>query len=149
MTTATRITRPTSAAGVLSRTALVALLLLAVLAALGAGFSGTAGALGALTGGGLVLVVFTFGTFMTNAVAQVLPHFSLLIAMLTYLLQLLVVLVVMLALDRSGAVGDTLHRGWIAAGVVVLALGWTWVQLGLTLRLRVPLYRLPEAGEKR
>lgn len=146
MTTATRILRPRSATGVLSRTMLAAVVLLVLTTVLGLVLDGSAGGLGALVGGGIVLAVFSFGTFMTNAVAEILPRLSLLVAMLTYVLQLLVVLVAMLALDRSSAVGDTLSRGWIAIGVVVLALGWTWLQLGLTLRLRQPLFHVPEAG---
>lgn len=125
---------------------LAAVVLLALIAALGFALDGRPGGLGALVGGGVVLAVFVFGTFMTNAAAQILPRLSLLIAMLTYLLQLLVVLLAMLALEGSSAVGDTLARGWIAAGVVTLALGWTWLQLGLTLRLRQPLFHVPEAG---
>lgn len=146
MTTATRIMRPSSATGVLARTAVAAFVLLIAVSLLGLAVDGSRGALGALVGGGIVFGVFAFGTLMTNAVAQLMPHFSLLIAMLTYLLQLLVVLVLMVALDASGSLGSTLARGWIAAGVITLALGWTWVQLLLTVRVRVPVYQLPEAG---
>jgi ATP synthase protein I len=116
--------------------------LLATLA--GALVDGAPAAYGALVGAALVVVVFAFGSATVHAVAGLLPAASLVVALLTYALQLLVVLVVLSALDGSGAVGDTLSRGWLAGAVVVGALAWTFVQVALATRVRIPVYELPE-----
>ncbi|MDN4162762.1 hypothetical protein [Nocardioides abyssi] len=110
----------------------------------GALVDGAPGAYGALVGAALVVVVFAFGSATVHAVAGLLPAASLVVALLTYVLQLFVVLVVLSALDGSGAVGDTLSRGWLAGAVIVGALAWTFVQVALASRVRIPVYELPE-----
>ncbi|MDN4174309.1 hypothetical protein QWY28_15200 [Nocardioides sp. SOB77] len=121
----------------------VAGLLAAVVGALA---DGRPAAYGALVGTALVVVVFAFGSATVHAVAGLLPAASLIVALLTYALQLLVVLVVLSALDGSGAVGDTLSRGWLAGAVIVGTLAWTTVQVVLAGRVRIPVYDLPDAA---
>lgn len=113
-------------------------------AALGALVDGAPAAYGALVGAALVAFVFAFGSATVHAVAGLLPAASLVVALLTYALQLLLVLVVLSALDGSGAVGDTLSRGWLAGAVIVGALAWTFVQVVLAARVRIPVYELAE-----
>ena len=76
----------------------VAVVVLAVVAALAAGRPAF---LGASTGGVLTLVVFALGVASVSAVARVLPPASLLVALMTYTLQLLVLAVVVTAIDRA------------------------------------------------
>lgn len=117
----------------------------------GAVAGGSPAAYGALVGTALVVVVFALGSATVHAVAGLLPAASLVVALLTYLLQLLLVLVVLSALDGSGAVGDTLSRGWLAGAVIVGTLAWTFVQVALATRVRIPVYELPaeESGTPR
>ncbi|WKN47333.1 hypothetical protein [Nocardioides sp. Arc9.136] len=115
-------------------------------AAVGALVDGSPAAYGALVGSALVVVVFAFGSATVHAVAGLLPAASLVVALLTYALQLLVVLVVLSALDASGAVDDTLSRGWLAGAVICGALAWTFVQVALASRVRIPVYDL-SAGD--
>ena len=75
------------------------LALAAVAVPLAALASGAPAASGAAIGAGMVLVFFGFGAMTVNAVAAVSPAASLLVALLTYVLQVVAVGMVFLALD--------------------------------------------------
>ena len=99
MTTApvTNRLRPEARAGHSAevRTAVAAALLVGLLAVLtGALVGGSPAALGAAVGSGMVLVFFGFGALTVNAVASVSPAASLLVALLTYTLEVVAVGVV-------------------------------------------------------
>jgi ATP synthase protein I len=149
MTTGTAETMPraqrSSGASVLLGAGLGSLLLGLAAAGIGASVGGAPAAYGALVGSALVVVVFAFGAVTVHTVATRLPAASLLVALMTYALQLLLMLVVLSALDGSGAVGETLSRGWLAGAVICGALGWTSVQIALAARVRIPVYELPDA----
>ncbi|SEC78135.1 hypothetical protein SAMN04489844_2976 [Nocardioides exalbidus] len=123
----------------------VALLLLVVLA----GFAdGRPAVVGAAVGGVLTLAVFGFGLAIVSTVARVMPSASLLVALMTYALQLLVLALGVAAIDRSGIGPDTLRPSWFAAGVIVVTLLWLAGQVLSSVRQRIPVYDLPEeAGE--
>ena len=87
MTTDTRSAPRDRGTAALVRTASATALLGLAAALLGALTSGSAAAYGALVGTVLVVAVFGFGTFTVNAVAALLPAASLLVALLTYTLQ--------------------------------------------------------------
>ncbi len=135
---------PTSGSRVLLGAAAVAAAAAGLLAVLGALLSGSAAAYGALVGGLIAVVVLAFGAFSVNMVAGLLPAASLMVALLTYALQILGVTVVLLALDRSAAVGDTLARGWLAGAVIGGTLVWMVAQVVGATRARIPVYDLPE-----
>ncbi len=118
-----------------------------VLVGLAALVDGSTAAAGAAVGAAITWLIFAFGAFVVHAVAGALPAASLLIAMLTYLLQVLAVALFFFALEDSGAFDSDLARGWVAAGVVVLTLTWTIGQLVATTRLRIPAFELPDASE--
>ena len=109
---------------------------------------GSAGVVGALVGGVLTLAVFALGTGLVSVVARLLPSASLLVALLTYTLQLLVLAVAVTALDRSGLAGDELSRGWFAAGVIAVTVTWLVGQVLAAQRQRIPVYDgvLPSDG---
>lgn len=136
-------------ATVLGGAALGSLVLGLAATGVGALVDGSAAAYGALAGTALVVVVFAFGSATVHAVAGLLPAASLVVALLTYALQLLVVLVVLSALDGSGLVGETLSRGWLAGAVICGALGWSFVQVALATRVRIPVYELPGTTDER
>ncbi len=118
----------------------VAVLVLVVVASL---TEGRAAAVGAASGGVLTLAVFAVGIAFVGAVARLMPTASLLVALMTYALQLLVLALCVVLIDQSGVDGQTLSRGWFAAGVIVATLLWMVGQLVSTTRQRIPVYDTP------
>jgi ATP synthase protein I len=145
MTTESKKDPRASGTRVLLDAALVALLLGLGAAAVAAVVTGSAGAYGALAGTALVLGVLGFGAVVVNTVAGVMPTASLMVALLTYSLQVVLMGVVFAALSRSGLLDDTLDRSWLAGVVIGGTFGWLTTQVVLTARLRIPAYDLPEA----
>lgn len=73
----------------------------------------------------LVALIFVAGTAMVNVAAAALPQASLLIALLTLMLQLVAVLAVMTALVESPWVGDDSGRRAVGLAVLSVAVMWT------------------------
>lgn len=94
----------------------------------------------------LVVVVIGFGVFVLNTVASVMPGATVLVALVTYALQLVVMAAVVLQLVRSEMMADTLDRRWFGGGVAVATLAWMVAQIVAATRARIPVYDLPEAG---
>ena len=69
---------------------------------------------------------------------------SLLVALLTYVLQVVLVAVVFAALDGSGALDSTVDRAWAGGAVIVATLVWLASHIISVTRSRQPLYDLPE-----
>lgn len=110
---------------------------------------GAAAGLGALVGTGLVVAVCAGGLLLVNAVAGALPSASLLVALLTYALQVMLLLVAFVALERSGLLDGSLDRMWVGASAIAATLEWLVAQVVLTFRTRIPTYDLPaEAGDR-
>ncbi|MGD9959537.1 hypothetical protein [Nocardioides sp.] len=113
---------------------------------------GTPAAYGALAGTLLVVVVFAFGSFTVNAVSGLMPAASLMVALLTYTLQVVAMGLAFVALNRSGLLEDALDRRWLAGAVIVGTFGWLITQIVLASRARIPAYDLrvdvPEAGAR-
>ena len=106
--------------------------------------AGSAAGLGALVGVLLIVVVATGGTLLVNAVAGALPTASMLVALLTYTLQLLVLLLAFIGLERSGLLSSALDRAWLGGGVVGGTVLWLATLIRLTFRTRIPTYDLSE-----
>lgn len=123
----------------------VAVLVLVVAAAV---TDGRAAVVGAASGGVLTLVVFALGIAVVSAVARMMPSASLLVALMTYALQLLVLALCITALDRAGVGPETLARGWFAAGVIAVTLLWMAGQFVAATRQRIPVYELHPGGER-
>lgn len=121
----------------------VVLLVLVVAAALS---TGRTGVIGAGTGGVLTLAVFALGIAAVSFVARLVPGASLLVALLTYALQLLVLALVVAAIDRADVDGETLSRGWFAAAVIAVTLAWVVGQLVVATRQRIPVYDTPSSA---
>lgn len=105
-----------------------------------------ADALGALAGGSIAWCFFLFGSMVVEVSIRIAPRAAMLMALLTYTLQVLLVAVVFVGLTSSGTLGTTLSSGWLAGGVVAATLAWTAAQLIGTVKARVPAYDidLPE-----
>jgi ATP synthase protein I len=117
----------------------VTVIALSVVAALVDGGRGLAGA---AAGGVLTLVVFVLGIGLVNLAARVLPAASLLVALLTYTLQLLVLALAVVALERSGVAGEDLSRGWFAASVIAVTVLWLLGQVVAATKQRIPAFDL-------
>lgn len=101
--------------------------------------SGGAGAAGALVGGGVTLAVFAFGAVSVGLAASVHPRGALAVALVTYTLQVVLLVAFFAGLSRSGLLGDTLDRAWLAVAVVVVTLTWSALQVVAWQRGEVPL----------
>lgn len=121
-------------------------LLLAVVAAL---TGGSAAALGALVGTVLVVSVFAFGSLAVNLVATVMPAAALMVALLTYTLQVVVMGLAFVALNGSGLLDDQIDRAWLAGTVIAGTLAWLVAHIVLATTRRIPVYDLtPRAGAR-
>lgn len=115
---------------------------------LGAVLSGSSAAWGAVAGTVLVLVVFGGGALLVDLVAGVMPQASLLIALLTYVLQVVVMALVFLALSRSGLLDDALDRRWLGGTVIAGTFAWLVSQIVVSTRVRLPAYDLTDPGAR-
>lgn len=113
---------------------------------LGAVTHGSAAAYAALVGTGFVVAIFAFGSFAVHVVATLMPAASLLFAMVTYTLQVVLMALVFAALNRSGALDETLDREWLGGAIIAGAACWLVVQVVVATRVRIPVYDLPESA---
>lgn len=144
MTTATQHHAPDGGGRVLLGTARWTLVPAVAMVVAGGLFGGSPGALGAVVGAVLVLGISIFGLVTVNAVASLMPMASLMFAMLTYTLQVVLMAVAFIALQGSGLLDDTLDRAWLGCTVIVCVLAWLVAQIVLTTRQRIPAFDLPE-----
>ena len=118
-----------------------------VLVGAGAVVDGAPAAYGALVGLALAVGIFLGGALVVDLVASVMPTASMLVALLTYTLEVVVMALAFVALSGSGLLGPTLSRGWLGAGVVAATLVWLTAQIVLTTRARIPAYDLPSTDD--
>lgn len=102
-------------------------------------------ALAAAVGGGAAVVVFAFGTTVVHVVSAVSPAASLLVALMTYALQLAALALLVVAISDASFVRSDQARAWFAVGVIVATIGWMAAQIVRATRLRLPAY---EAGAR-
>lgn len=138
-------TRPAVVGPVVRAAFLVTLAAGLVAVVIAAWLHGGAAALGAGIGTALVCVFFASGVLVLNAVGSVLPTASLLVALLTYTLKVVLLAVVFVALSRSGALDGAVDSGWLAGTVIACTLTWLVGQIFFHVRVRQPLYDLPSA----
>jgi ATP synthase protein I len=108
--------------------------------------AGAPAAAGVAVGAGLVLVFFGVGAVVVGVVASISPAASLLVALLTYGLQVLLALLALVALDRSGVLRGDVDPGWLGGTVIVATLTWSAAQIRAHVRSREPLYDVPLPG---
>ena len=80
---------------------------------------------GALAGTGMVAAFFLFGMLNTALAATFAPRAALVMALLTYTMQVVALGLLLVAVSRSGLSPGTLDVRWLAGTVIVGALGWT------------------------
>ncbi len=132
--------RRSNGAGVLLGAASATLALGAVLTVVGQVVSGRPAAVGAAVGISLVLTVLGLSTVVVDVTARVLPAAALLVALLTYTLQVVLMAAVLVGLTRSGLLERSVDPTWLGTTVIAGTLGWTLAQLVRTVRVRVPAF---------
>jgi ATP synthase protein I len=121
----------------------------ALVAGLGAVVSGTSAVVGAAVGTALVVLFFALGALVLDVVAGLVPALSMLVALLTYTLKVVLVGLVFVALSRSGLLEDTIDARWLGAAVIAGTLVWLVAQIVASVRTRQPLYDLPSESPRR
>jgi len=128
--------------GPLSVTASLGLVLVLVAALV----TGSSGAAGAAIGVVMVCAVFAFGGVVVGIVARVSPAASLLVALLTYTLQVALVGLVYIGLSGGGALDGSVDAKWLSGAVIACTLAWTTTQIVVSVRAREPIYDLGSQG---
>ena len=150
MTTDTRT--PDRGLGVLIGTAAAAALLGLGLALVAGLVAGGSAARGGLAGRGLARAVIARGNQAVYLVAGVMPAASLLVALVTYTLQVVAMVALFALLTDSGVFRETLDRQWFGVAIIVVTVAWMIAQIVLTTRARIPAFdltvRTQEAGER-
>ncbi|WP_340538007.1 hypothetical protein [Nocardioides sp. GXZ039] len=142
---AARAARPYGVAA-LGAAVLAASVCSALAALLGLWLGGSAAAVGVLVGAGVTLLVLATGFAIVDMVAGLMPGASLLVAVLTYTLQMVLLAGLLVVLSGVDNLDDVLSRQWFAAGVLTVAAAWTVCLVVHAMRARIPLYDLPESG---
>lgn len=130
---------------VVSAVSVVATVVVVVLAAGLA--SGQPGAYGALVGGAIAFGFFVFGSAVVMLATRIVPQAALMMAVLTYTLQVSAVALVFSVLSRSGAMDGALSPGWLAVGVIAATVAWSLAQMVATARTRILVYDIDLPGQ--
>lgn len=102
--------------------AVVALVVLTVLAAVVGNGPAVAGA---LIGGVAVLVTSLFAVLSLTMVVWVHSRLALLVAMMTYLLQVMLLALLFVSYQKHEELQDEIARSWLGAGIATAAVAWT------------------------
>jgi len=123
-----------------------------VVSAVAALAAADAAAYGALVGAALCVLVLGVGASVVNVVAGLMPAAALLVALLTYTLQVAGMALAFLALTRAGALDESLDRRWLGGAVIASTVAWLTAQIWLSTKARIVVYELPgdrpEAGAR-
>ena len=144
MTTESKQVHAPSGVGTLLGAASWALPAGLLVALLGFAVDGPTALYAGLAGALVTVAVLAGGALAVDAVARVMPAASLLVALLTYVCQLLVLTVALLGL-ADGADG-TVTR-WAAGATVGITLVWTIAHVVLATRRRIAVYDIVLPGQ--
>lgn len=112
----------------------------AILVTTAAVVSGPPAARGAATGAALVVIFFGFGALVLQVIARVMPALALLVALLTYTLQVLGIGLAFVLLRRSGMLGDVLDPTWLSASMLALTVVWLIGHVRAASTARIPAF---------
>lgn len=133
-------------AGRVVRRALAATVLLGVLLAVAAWLlAGSAALAGVLVGTALVAGFFGLGTVVLIWVTAASPAMSLLVALMTYILQVIVLGLAFAVLQASGLLRSSIDGGWLGGTVIAGTLVWLAIQVTVSLRTRQTYFDEPAA----
>jgi ATP synthase protein I len=150
MTTESRRLPRNPGSVVLVRSSLGLLGAVAVLAAVAFVVAGEDAFATVLTGGVVSALVLAFGSWAVHLVAAAMPSASLMVALMTYGLQVAALTAFMALVSDSPEWGKSLIPGWFGAFVITCVVVWVVLQVVFATRARIPVYDLPsrerEAG---
>lgn len=139
----------TTPAGSVARAALLGTLLAGLAAVLLAALvSGSPAAWGAGVAASMVCLFFTLGAVVLDVATRLAPATSLLVALLTYTLQVVLIGLVFVSLQRSGALAGPVDAQWLGGTVIACTLVWITIQIGFSARARQLAYDLPPHAEE-
>lgn len=144
MTTESKQVRARTGAGTLLGAAAWALPAGLIVALVGLGVTGVQAMWAALAGAGATVVVLAAGGLVVDVVARVMPVASLLLALLTYVCQVLVLTGALVVV--AGVSDDTVTR-WSAGALIGVTLVWTMAHVLLATRRRIAVYDVALPGE--
>lgn len=101
-----------------------------------------------VTAGVVTAMVLAFGSWAVHVVAAAMPAASLLVALMTYGLQIVVLTAFLALVTDSPQWGESILPGWFAASVIVSVLAWVVLQVVFSVRARVPAYDLPSRDKE-
>lgn len=104
--------------------------------------AGPDAALAAVIGALVVLGILLFGSTAVDLVAGLMPGASLAVALMTYALQLVLLVAVLVAASESPLFSAAAERRWLFAGLLAVMLGWMVGQVVAAVRVRIPVYDL-------
>jgi ATP synthase protein I len=148
MTTTPQHPRRRGSTSVLAGAALGTLVLGGLGATLGALLEGRPAAYGSLVGTAVVVGVFGIGSLVVDRVAGALPSAALLVALMTYTLQVVLLAALFLVLSDSGLLDASLDRQWLAGTIIAGTFVWLGAHLVLAVRARIPAYELPVTAHR-
>lgn len=121
------------------------------LAVAGAGWwlRGPDAALAAAVGALVVLGILLFGSTAVDLVAGLMPGASLAVALMTYALQLVLLVAMLVAASESPLFAEAAERRWLFAGLLAVMLGWMVGQVVAAVRVRIPVYDLSRTPASR
>lgn len=137
---------PSGARSALVRAAVVCAVGGLAASVVGIAVGGSAAGLGALAGTAFVLGILASGAFAVQYVARVMPAASLIVALVTYTLQVAVMALLFVVLSGSGVLDGPLDRSWFAGTIIGGTAVWLVAQVVATTRERIPVYDLAEPG---
>ena len=142
MTTETRQDARRTGVRTLLRASAAALVAGVVVSLVGLLVAGEAGFVAAIIGTLVVVSVLFSGALVVTVVADLMPGASLLVALMTYTLQMVLLALLLLPLSRSDWAAAHLDALWLVVAVIAGALVWTVAQVLLATRARIPIYDL-------
>jgi ATP synthase protein I len=137
MTTASKQDRAATGAGTLLRAAAWALPAGVVVALVGLAVDGATALYTGLAGAAATVLVLGLGALAVDVVARIMPMASLMLALLTYVCQLLLLTV---ALAAVADLADETATQWSAGALIAVTLVWTIAHLLLATRRRIAVY---------
>ena len=132
--------KPHRAPSVVTRAAAVAIVVGLLLCGIAGLSSGSSGAWGAAVGGVIAVSIFAFGSFAVDLVSRLMPAASLLFAMVTYTLQVVLMALVFVALNESGLLDREIDSEWVGIAIIVGAFVWMIVQIRVAMTARIPAF---------
>lgn len=145
MTTESKQVRDATGAGTLLAAASWAFPAGLVVALVGLSVDGTSALYAGLAGAAATALILAAGALAVDAVARIMPVASLLLALLTYVCQVLLLTVALIVVADSA--DDTVTR-WSASALMAVALAWTVAHVVLATRRRIAVYDVVLPSER-